>query len=162
VQAFVYPPRKPEVFEISGELKLDENLLRHAVLSGPVAGSSSYTASPNERIPCLQIREAREIAIGGPELGDAVGEAEGGDAGVMHFGAGDLPREKQSLEDRPVTGGLAQEYDARRSQESSHLPEGTLELRWRAVDLRMSGDGQEFMDARPGNSPWNIALDQRP
>jgi hypothetical protein len=119
-------------------------------------------ASQNERIPFLQIREAREIAIGGPELGDSVGEAEGGDAGVMHFGAGNLPREKQSLEDRPVAGGLAQEYDARRSQESSHLLEGTRELRWRAVDLRMSGDGQEFMDARPGNSPWNIALDQRP
>jgi hypothetical protein len=30
VQAFVDPPRQPEAFQISGEVELDENLLRHA------------------------------------------------------------------------------------------------------------------------------------
>jgi hypothetical protein len=52
--------------------------------------------------------KTREVSVERPELGNAVGEAEGGDAGVAHPGADDLARDEQALEHRPVTGGLTQ------------------------------------------------------
>jgi hypothetical protein len=49
VQAFVHSPRKLEAFQISGELELDEDLLRHADPFEAVAGSPFYTVNPHPR-----------------------------------------------------------------------------------------------------------------
>ena len=63
-----------------------------------------------ERIARLEVRKAAEIAIGGPELGDAVVQAEGRDAGVVNHGSLHAATLQLLPQSRPMSAGLGQQF----------------------------------------------------
>lgn len=89
-------------------------------------------------------------------------EAKSGDSGVVHLGAGHLPRSQQSLEHRPITGRFTQQDDARRRKQNPDLFQRLWQLRWRAVNPWVGGDGQELMDAGPRDRPGSRTFYQGP
>ena len=60
----------------------------------------------DERVSNAEGGEAREVAIGGPELLDTVLKADRGDARVVHHRADGLTPAQEVGEDRPVLLGL--------------------------------------------------------
>ena len=87
-------------------------------------------------------------------------ETEGGDAGIVHLGARHLSSGQQSLEHRPVAGGLVQQQEARRGEQSRDLLECARQFRRGAIDFGVGGDGEELVHAGPGNCPSGRAFDQ--
>lgn len=60
-------------------------------------------------VPRAEVRKPREVTVRGPQLDDAVLEAEGGDASVAHFGADHTRTHQALLEGLEVRRGLGQE-----------------------------------------------------
>src|SRR3954463_5485587 len=109
----------------------------------PPAHRRTSIPSPSlekQRISRLQFREAREVSVGRPELGDTVAETERGDGGIVHLGARHLSGSEESCQHGPIVGGLTQQHEARRGEQSRYLLHSAWHLRRRAVNVGMGGD----------------------
>src|SRR5262249_15699513 len=105
----------------------------------------------HQRIPDRNVREGMEVAVGRPKLADPMEETQGSDPGVVHA----RPRYPCLVHDppkhRPVTFDLGKKDEAWRAQPRAHPL--TRDRQWwrRPPDPRMCDDGDELVDARPGN-----------
>ena len=122
----------------------------------PVAGEGPMqrrSAGLRERVRRDERGEAAEVPIGGPQDVHAVGDAERGDARVVHARAGHLARLEQRTNRSPVVGALTQQQEARRLQPRVDLRERPARGCRRVVYAGMRDDGQELVDAGPRNRP---------
>src|SRR5258708_34718778 len=67
-----------------------------------------------ERVSYHETVEPAEVAVGGPELADAMVATERRDARVVHLGAGDPTRPKDVSKPRPVRRPFAQQDETGR------------------------------------------------
>lgn len=107
----------------------------------------------HQRIDDGECREAAEVAIGSPQLADAMIAADRGDASVMDLGTTDAALLKRGAKLRPVAFGLCQENQTRRLKPGFDLIDGGGKRGGRRIDTRMGHDGKKFMYTRPRNRP---------
>jgi hypothetical protein len=81
--------------------------------------------------------------------------AEGYDPGVVNLWARDPALRQRAPELRPVLFTLGQDDQGRRLEPSFDLVERRLERRGRGEDPGVRDDGQELVNARPGDRPWS-------
>lgn len=101
--------------------------------------------------------EAAEVAVGRPKLAHAVLAAQRRDPRIMDQRSGNPTGGEQRTQNRPMRPRLGQERQSRRFEPSIDLFEGSRQRRRRRIDPRMRHNGEEFVQARPGNGP-----DRRP
>jgi len=89
-------------------------------------------------------------------------EADRRDARIMDLGAGGLPASNEGAEPRPMAGAFSQQDQARRSEPGFDLIDGEIERCRRGVDPRVRRDGQELVEAGPGDGPGSAAFGERP
>lgn len=145
-----------QIFASDGELDLATRSLKGKNLEW------SRGRLSRQRIRGLEGREAAEVAVGRPELPDSVGRAERCDARVVDAWAGDAPCVEQSTKLCPVLGALGEELETRRLEPGVDLTASRVGRRGWIPDARVSGDGQEFVDAGPGDRPGGAALCELP
>lgn len=105
-----------------------------------------------------QIGETAEVAVGGPDLRDAVGAADGSDASVVHPWTGDTAALQELPQHRPVAGALIEQGQGWRFEPCLHLVDSGGHRSRGVVDPGMGDDREELVDARPGYGPRRTAL----
>ena len=129
--------------------------------SDPLGGQARLVLA-EKRIAYRQRGKAAEVAIRSPKLRDAVGEAQGGDLGIVNHWPRDSARGQLALQNLPMRVGLGQQSGHRRRQPCIDLGGGLLHRRRRIVDPRVRHDGQELMHAGPRQAPKHTPRRQRP
>jgi len=107
----------------------------------------------DEGVSGLEIGKRGEVAVGGVEHLDAVGEAEGGDAGIVDFRAGELGPAGQAGELPEVGFAFGEEQEGFALEPVLKKGQGGINGSARAVNAGVGGDAEEFVEAGPGNRP---------
>lgn len=109
--------------------------------------------SSDEWIPNLEARETSKVAVGGPELADAVEPAKRCDAGIMDLRARHPTRPKKNGQLVEVALGFGEENESPRLEPGGDLRERFLDRRGRPEDPRVRDDRQKLVNAGPRHSP---------
>src|ERR1051325_402378 len=88
-------------------------------------------------------------------------QADRRDAGVVNAWARDAASRQQASHFGPVSVGFNEQGQRGRFQPRIHLIQRDQQRSWRAVNSRMSHNGQKFVNACPRNSPGRPAAGQR-
>src|ERR1700744_6714592 len=104
----------------------------------------------NQRIEGLELRETGEVAVGRPELADAVREADGGDARVMDLRAGDLAGVQKVGQTIEVIRSLPYKTQAGTALPGAERSDCLRGRTGRPVKARMRRDGhRQVREGRP-------------
>src|SRR3990172_1102745 len=112
----------------------------------------------NQRIYHRHSGETPKIAVGGPELLDAVLQAQGRDTRVVHLWTHNFAGQQQPAQPFPVYLRFGEKNERRRLDPCIDLAKRSCERCRRREYFRMSNYCQEFVDAWPGNSPCRASL----
>src|SRR6185369_1071817 len=105
--------------------------------------------------------EPAEVAVGGPELADAMVATERRDARVVYLGPGDPTRPKDVAKLGPVRRSFAQQDETGRRHPGFDLSDRSFERRRGVKDSGVSHRAQELVEAGPRDRPGRSSLGQR-
>ena len=117
-------------------------------------------ASTDQRVSRLYAGEASEVPIGSPEFGHAVFCAQCRYPGVMGLRARYPAAQQQGTKVLPVIRRLGEQDNSRRFDPGVNLFDGAVERCRRRVDPRVGHNGDELVNARPGDCPRLLPLGQ--
>ena len=125
-----------------------------------LADVGKLSVAPRQRIGDGKRRKPAEIAVHAPQLAHPMLQAKCSNSRVMHHRAGDTPSLQQSAQLPPVMGGFSQQRHIGRFQPGIDLINGSRQWRGWFENFWMGHDGDEFMQARPWESPLRLAFRQ--
>src|SRR2546430_466527 len=109
-----------------------------------VSGRASGRVSGDEGIHDADAFEAGEVAVGGPELADAMEAADGIDSGIVSGTTGDAAGVDDALQFLPVAGRFADQMNRRRLEPGLEGVNGCGDGSRRVENPGVSGDRQKI------------------
>lgn len=112
----------------------------------------------NERIFRFESGKEGKVPVGGVEGFDAVGQAKGGDSGIVNFGPLKFGFFGDFAECLEVGRAFGEELQGGTLEPVVEEGERDRKARGWRVNSRVSADADELMDARPRDGPWGLAI----